>query len=277
MKLDTKELKTITLLYVEDDDVVRSQIKPLMNKLFKKLFIAVDGVDGLEQYKQHQNDIDIIVTDINMPNMNGLDMIEKINELNTSIPVIVTTAHTDSKFILDAINKSVDKYMAKPLQVKELTLNIVNMVLKYRRLNSIENLSKNLAQKSKATDTLGHQLDIVQKQNNYNKAIIDNFIVTFTTDKNGNIVSGSDKFFRYFDFSIDEIVGQNVSILRCDLCTQETFQKLMLKVIHTKKTVVSTYSFKVNNNKSVDCDVTISAIYDKQSLVNGYKFYLDIL
>ncbi len=274
MKLDTKELKTITLLYVEDDDVVRSQIEPLMSKLFKKLFMAVDGADGLKQYKQHQNDIDIIVTDINMPNMNGLDMIEKINELNTSIPVIVTTAHTDSKFILDAINKSVDKYMAKPLQVKELTLNIVNMVLKYRRLNSIESLAKNLVQKSKATDTLSYQLDIVQKQNNYNKAIIDNFVVTFTTDKNGNIASGSDKFFRYFN--LDEIIGQNISILRCDSCTQETFQKLMLKVIHTKKTVVSTYTFQVNN-KSVDCDVTISAIYDKQSLVNGYKFYLDIL
>lgn len=280
MKLDTKELKNITLLYVEDDEMVREQIKPILERLFKYAFIGIDGVDGLEIYKQNKDSIDIVVTDINMPNMNGLEMIAKINELNTSIPIIVTTAHTDSNFMLDAINLNVDKYMSKPIQIKDLTINIVNMVLKYRRQNNIENLAKSLVQKSEETNeltnSLSYKLDVSQKQNNYYKAIIDNLVVTFKIDKSGNIFSGSNKFFRYFNFDKDEIIGQNINIMQSESCEQETFQKLMLRVIHTKKTIVSAYTFKIED-KSIDCDVTISATYDNQSLVNGYILYLDIL
>lgn len=281
MTLDTKELKTITLLYVEDDAIIRDQLQPILEKLFKKAFIAVDGVDGLEIYTQNIENIDIIVTDINMPNMNGLDMIKNINELNTSIPVIVITAHTDSNFMLEAINLNVDKYMPKPIQIKELTVNIVNMVLKYRRLNNIENLAKSLVQKSdksdELTNSLNYKLDISQKENSYNKAIIDNLVITFRVDKNGNILSGSNKFYRYFSFDKDEVIGQSIDIMRCESCNQETFQKLMLKAIHTKKTVVSSYSLKLGDDKTVECDVTMSATYDEQSLVDGYILYLDIL
>ncbi|MEA2018742.1 MAG: response regulator [Campylobacterota bacterium] len=281
MTLDTKELKTITLLYVEDDAIIRDQLQPILEKLFKKAFIAVDGVDGLEIYTQNIENIDIIVTDINMPNMNGLDMIKNINELNTSIPVIVITAHTDSNFMLEAINLNVDKYMPKPIQIKELTVNIVNMVLKYRRLNNIENLAKSLVQKSdksdELTNSLNYKLDISQKENSYNKAIIDNLVITFRVDKNGNILSGSNKFYRYFSFDKDEVIGQSIDIMRCESCNQETFQKMMLKAIHTKKTVVSSYSLKLGDDKTVECDVTMSATYDEQSLVDGYILYLDIL
>lgn len=281
MKLDTAELKKITLLYVEDDEMIRSQLQPILEKLFKKAYIAVDGIDGLEVYKQNKNVIDIIITDINLPNMNGLDMIKNINELNTSIPVIVTTAHTDSNFMLEAINLNVDKYMPKPIQIRELTVNIVNMVLKYKRLNNIENLAKSLVQKSdksdELTNSLSYKLDISEKENKYNKAIIDNLVVTFKIDKYGNITSGSNKFYRYFDFDKDEIIGKNIDVLKCESCTQESFQKLMLKVIHAKKTVVSSYTFKIDNDKSVDCDMTMSATYDNNSLIDGYIVYLDIL
>ena len=281
MKLDTKELKNITILYVEDDQLIREQTWAILNKLFKKVFSAYDGVNGLEIFKEHKNEIDVIVTDINMPNMNGLEMIEAINKIDSSLPTIVTTAHTDSSFLINAIDLNVDKYISKPIQIKDLTISVVDNVLKYRRINNIENLAKNLVTKSSKDDSINssltYKIDRLQKQNNYYKAIIDNMVVTFEVDKNGMIMKVSDKFRRFFNYSVDEIIGQNINILKCENSTQESFQKLMLKAIHTKKTVVSTYSFKTNDDKSIDCDVTLTPNYDDNSLVAGYTIYLDIL
>ncbi len=281
MKLDTKELKNITILYVEDDQLIREQTWAILNKLFKKVFSAYDGENGLEIFKEHKNEIDVIVTDINMPNMNGLEMIGAINKIESSLPTIVTTAHTDSNFLINAIDLNVDKYIAKPIQIKDLTISVVDNVLKYRRINNIENLAKNLVTKSSKDDSINssltYKIDRLQKQNNYYKAIIDNMVVTFEVDKNGMIMKVSDKFRRFFNYSGDEIIGQNINILKCENSTQESFQKLMLKAIHTKKTVLSTYSFKTNDDKSIDCDVTLTPNYDDSSLVAGYTIYLDIL
>jgi len=281
MKLDTKELKTITILYVEDDDLIRTQTFNVFEKLFKNIFVAVDGEDGLTQYKKFQNEIDIVVTDINMPKLNGLEMVEKINDIKLNIPVIVTTAHTDSSFLMNAININVDKYIAKPFQIKELTIAIVESVLKYRRINNMETLAKNLVQKTTKDDDINADLNLkvktLEMQNNYSKAIIDNFVVTFKIDKSGSITEVSDKFLRFFDFSKEEIIGSDMNILRCEECTGESFQKLMLKVIHSKKTMTASYQFRKKDDSIVLCDLTLTPFYNENQLVDGYTVYLDIL
>lgn len=281
MKLDTKELKTITVLYVEDDELIRTQTKTVFEKVFKKVFTAVDGEEGLNVYTEYKDEIDIVVTDINMPKLNGLDMVEKINDITVNIPIVVTTAHTDSTFLMNAINISVDKYIAKPFQIKELTISIVESVLKYRRINNMETLAKNLVQKTNKSEDINTDLNIkvqhLETQNNYNKAIIDNFVITFKIDKNGIITDVSDKFIRFFGFSKEDILGKDMNILRCEACNQESFQKLMLKVIYTKKTTTAPYQFKVTEDKVVICDLTLTPFYNENQLVDGYTVYLDIL
>jgi len=280
LKLDTKELKTITILYVEDDTLVRNQTKQILDKIFFKVFIASDGKEGLEVFRTNQEHIDAVVTDINMPNMSGLEMIERINEINHSIPTIVTTAHADAKFLMSAIDINVDKYLSKPIQVKELTTSIVNIVLKYRRIHNIENLAKSLVSRSSKDHDLNNsliaQVDMLKKENNYLKAIIDNLVVTFKIDKNGFITETSDKFLRFFSFSKDEIIGKNINILKCEDYKQESFQKLMLKAIHIKKTITSTYAFKTNKSQSIHCEITLTPQYDSELLVSGYIVHIDI-
>lgn len=281
MKLDTKELKTITLLYVEDDAVVMEQTSIVLTKLFKKVYCANDGQEGLEVFKAHSDDIDAVVTDINMPNMNGIDMLKQINEINHSIPTIVTTAHTDSKFLMDAIEINVDKYISKPTQVKELTVAIVNNVIKYRKINNLEIIAKGLVQKtSKDSDInsdLSTRLDYCQKQNNYYQAIIENLVITFQVDKNGIITQVSDKFCRFFGYGKSEIIGESINILKCQNCTQESFQKIMLKAIRSKKSVVTQLTITTNDGKSFNCDSTLTANYDENALVGSYTIYLDII
>ncbi|MEA3513558.1 MAG: response regulator, partial [Campylobacterota bacterium] len=281
MKLNTAELKKITILYVEDDEVVRLQTKTVFEKLFKKVYIGYDGENGLEIYKLNKSDIDIVITDINMPNMDGLTMIKKINNIHNSIPTIVTTAHTDSKHLLNAIDRNVDKYITKPIQIKELTVAIFELVAKYKRAENIESLAKNLALKTTKDDKqnieLNNMIDIVRNQNIHLKTVIENLVVKFETDKNGIITEVTNKFTRFFGYNKNDIIGKDINILKSSSCEQESFQKMMLKAIHTKKTVVSSYTFETKEKKPFDAEVTMTPKYSEDALVSGYTFYLDIL
>ena len=282
MKLDTKKLKTITLLYVEDDEAIRTQTFLLFEKIFKKVYVAQDGQVGLDTYTKNQDNIDIIVSDINMPNMSGLVMIENINNIQKiSIPKIITTAHTDSENLLNAMDIHVDKYIRKPVQIKDLTVSIVDLVSKYRRSNKIESLAKGLVIKSnnddKKTQELSYLLNIRTKENELYKTIIDDYVSKFRTDKNGMIIEVTPKFNRLFDYTDDEIIGENINKLRCTSCSQESFQKLMLKAIHSKQMITSTHTFTTNTDKSIVCDVTMTLEYGSDSLVSGYTFYLDMI
>lgn len=279
MTLDTKQLQQISILYVEDDAIVRAQTEKILTKLFKKVYVAVDGKEGLDIYKKSSDDIDIVITDINMPKLNGLDMIDQINNMTKSIPTIVTSAHSDSSNLLKAIDANVDKYIAKPIQIKELTVTVVELVVKYKRVNNIENLAKSLVQKTTQSDKehseLNSELELLKNQNSYLNSIIDNMVLNCKIDKNGKIIEVSNKFKSFFDNS--EIMGQNISVLRCETCVQETFQKLMLRAIHSKKTVMSNYTLITSSGRKINTDVTLTPFYSQGALVDGYIIYIDIL
>ncbi len=282
MKLDTKQLKTISILYVEDDEMIYKQTFDLFNKIFKKVYLAKDGVEGLEIFKEHSGNIDIIITDINMPKMNGLDMITNINKLKVQRkPVIITSAYTDSDFIINSIDLNVDKYITKPIQIKGLTIIIVNLVLQYRKSNKIESLTKDLIVKNNKDTSEKSKLSLLLsktlKENEFYKSIVENYVCRFDTDKNGIIDEISPKFKRLFGYDNDDIIGENINSIKCITCNGESFQKMMLTAIHTKDIVLSTHSFTTKANKSILCDVSMSPKYGDDSLICGYTFYLDII
>lgn len=118
MGADISMLKDLRILYVEDDEFSRNNMIFLLNMIFKEVLCAGDGEEGLELFSSNYNDgkqIDIILSDINMPKMNGIDMIKNIRELDNNIPVIFLTAYSDSNYLLDAIKLHVSEYIIKPM------------------------------------------------------------------------------------------------------------------------------------------------------------------
>ena len=73
-----KQTKTLSLLYVEDDDQTRKGTLETLTLFFERITLAVDGQDALERFQA--GDFDLIITDINMPNLDGIEMIKKIKE-----------------------------------------------------------------------------------------------------------------------------------------------------------------------------------------------------
>lgn len=129
-------LKGITILYAEDEASLREITLNILKGFTKKQFVAKDGAEGLDLFKTNQDEIDLIITDVNMPKMNGLEMIKEIKSINPNIPIIVATAFSNTEYLLEAIDIGVDKYVLKPIDMKKL-LQIMSQSLLYHELKEL--------------------------------------------------------------------------------------------------------------------------------------------
>lgn len=128
----------ITALYVEDEDTIKQTVFSVFSKLFKEFILAENGLDGLEKFKEKEADIQIIITDINMPKMNGLDMSREIRKIDKDIPIIITTAHNDKEFLHKAIEVGITKFVTKPMDMKNLLETIKNSLSSVFLKNQLE-------------------------------------------------------------------------------------------------------------------------------------------
>ncbi|TAN42512.1 MAG: response regulator [Nitrospirae bacterium] len=108
----------LSVLYVEDDPETQKIIADILKRRFSELYLASNGSEGLLAYEQHRPDI--VVTDIRMPEMGGIEMAGKIMEINNDARIILTTAHSDTEYLIDAINIGVGQYVLKPIDTNAL-------------------------------------------------------------------------------------------------------------------------------------------------------------
>ncbi len=113
-----KKLKTLTILYAEDEEGIRKNIADSLRYYVKEVLEAKNGQMALEIYLEKKPDI--ILSDIHMPILNGIDFIKKVRETDIHTPVIMITAHTDKKYLLDAVELHMEKYIVKPVDIDEL-------------------------------------------------------------------------------------------------------------------------------------------------------------
>ena len=137
-----KQSQHIKLLYVEDDPVAREFTEVIFEELFSDITVAVDGRDGLEKFKE--NDIDMIITDISMPHMNGFEMIEQIRKINKNISIVILSAYSEAEYFMKGIKLGVDGYLLKPFDMEQF-LAIVSSVIKSIQLKKeIINLNERM-------------------------------------------------------------------------------------------------------------------------------------
>ncbi len=118
--------KKPTILYVEDEKQVRDELTNFLEYFSSKLYVAVDGREGFELYKENQ--IDIVISDINMPNMNGIEMTKHIKTIDENQHIILTTAHSESHYFIDAIECQVEGYLLKPIDLDMLESKLKKII-----------------------------------------------------------------------------------------------------------------------------------------------------
>ena len=106
------------LLFVENEAFIRKIAVAVLKPYFEVVDEACDGVEALEMYESHHPDL--IITDIEMPNMDGLELCKQIRKKDKYIPIIITTAYTPTEYLLEAIGLNLVKYLLKPIEEARL-------------------------------------------------------------------------------------------------------------------------------------------------------------
>jgi len=116
MNLDA--LKNLSILYVEDEALIRQNAVEYLSRYCHTVYEAKDGVEGLKMFNTYKPDI--IISDINMPRLNGLDFASIVRETDKTTPIIIATAHTQTEYLLKAIELQLVKYLIKPITSEKL-------------------------------------------------------------------------------------------------------------------------------------------------------------
>ena len=113
-----ENFKKYTVLYIEDDEGVRTINSRFLKRMFDKLYEAKDGEEGYELYKKYHPDI--ILTDIKMPKLDGISLAKKIRKDDENTKIIISTAFSDKEYLIEAIELKLEKYIIKPLTNRNL-------------------------------------------------------------------------------------------------------------------------------------------------------------
>ncbi|MDP3290934.1 MAG: response regulator [Sulfuricurvum sp.] len=108
----------LSVLYVEDNDKVREETAEIFKLLFAKVETASNGQEGIEKYNYEP--YDIVITDINMPRLNGIEMIFQIREINPEQKIIAISAHDEPETLISMMRKGVSTFLLKPISHDEM-------------------------------------------------------------------------------------------------------------------------------------------------------------
>ena len=243
--------KSLNILYVEDNVGVVASTLPLFEEIFKKVIVAYDGLDGLAKF--NENHIDIIITDINMPNLNGLDMLKKIKKLDKTVPSIIMTAYSELEYYKEAIDINVKGYIIKPLELDEilekLKCIVEEKIEKDLKTNKIDFL---LESNAKLID-IGYQIS-TQKNHQKLLEIILKGAQSLSSADGGTLYSYN-KADKTLEFKI--VLNQSLDIQNTDCLSISSWKSLDL------------YDKKKNINKTHVA--VLSAIEDR--LINIHDIY----
>lgn len=135
----SKELK---VLYVEDNEEARSSTFDTLSEFFEDIETAENGLEALGKFENTM--YDLIITDINMPKMNGIDMVAKIRETNTHIPILIISAYSDSGYFMETIRLGVEGYLLKPIELQQFISMVSKTVEKIKMRKELERYHKYL-------------------------------------------------------------------------------------------------------------------------------------
>jgi len=133
------KLSQIKVLYVEDDELIREELAETLEFDVKELIVAENGEDGLEKFKKYNPDL--VISDVKMPKMDGLAMSKEIKLLSAKTPIIITTAFSDSDYLMKAIEIGIDRYVLKPIDIDKLydALEELATILLYEKEKEVQN------------------------------------------------------------------------------------------------------------------------------------------
>lgn len=269
--------KGLHVLYVEDSATMRSITTKMLANYFDHIDVAVDGVEGLEYYKtfrtQHESHYDIIITDLEMPNMGGKELCQLVLEFDPQQEIIVISSNNDALNIIELINLGITKFIPKPIDPQKLAFVIGDIArnLYFKRLKEEEfdeiNEYNVLLKEREALHlkTLEQNIKILSE---FNDALDASSIVS-KTDPDGIITYVNEKFCTLSGYTREELIGKPHSIVNSKEMASSFYAKVW-RTITAKKNYKGTFKNRKKGGAIFYIETLIKPIVDHNDEVIEY-------
>jgi PAS domain S-box-containing protein len=237
------ELKKLDLLFVDDNENIREMAKELFSQLFKSIKLASNGKEAQEILKN--NTFDVVITDINMPDIDGFELTKHIKQNYPETIVIFLSAFFDTDTLLTAIDLDVEGFLLKPFDLDKF-LSTMKNIISYKL-------------------ELQKQIHLLQQ---YRK-IVDESLIVSKTDLNGNITYINDAFEKISGFTKEELIGQPHSIVRHPDVKPEVFKELWDTILN-KKTWKGLIKNRKKNGESYYVESIVKPIFDNDGNIKEF-------
>ncbi len=251
LKESITHLQHATILYVEDEAAAREEIRFFLENKVKQLHICENGDEALEFYQLHQEEIDIIITDIQMPKMNGLEMAEVIKADNPDMPIIITSAFNDNAYLFRAIETGINHYVTKPV-------NLLQLLQKCAGIMKTKNLQQAFIKTKNSLE-------------NYQNAINHSMLLS-KCDLEGNITYINDKLCKLSGYMKEELLGKKEHILWAESEITEGKYNALFQTLQKEHYYHDSITYQTKEGARLVVDITAFAIIDENNDCEGYLF-----
>ena len=255
-----KQAKNLTVLYVEDENIVREATCELLLNYFEHIDVAVDGEDGLTRYndffKVNNKFYDLIITDINMSKMSGIDMTKEMLKLNSQQDIIIVSAYNDSERLQKLMELGISNFVSKPITSIELTKflekAIKSIYLKIKEKDEFTKIQK-----------LNHELDALVNS-------FDTYVIASRTDLKGRITYASKAYEIISGYKEEELIGKPHSIVRHPDMPSSAF-KDMWQTIQSEKLWVGEVKNLKKDGSHYWVHSSVAPYYNEKGVHIGYS------
>jgi PAS domain S-box-containing protein len=236
----------INLLYVEDEPIIAETMMSYFEYRVRNSFYAKDGVEALEILRSEH--IDVVLTDMVMPKMDGLSLIKEIKSSPKLVRVAVLSAFDDSDKLTQCIELGVERFFKKPVELQKIESYLVRVD---------ENLSakKELKQTTKLLEQ-------------YKKAVDESAIVSIT-NKDGVIEYANDEFCRITGYDSEELLGNTHALVKSPATKEEKLEGLW-STIESKSIWKGVFENKAKDGSSYYVKATVVPLLNSEGEVENY-------
>lgn len=163
-------LKNFNILYLEDDVDLLKHTSDVLEDFVNKIYKATNSIEAMNFILNEK--IDVIISDIELEDENGINFLKYLRNKDINTPAILTTAYTDTNYLIEAIKLKVENYIVKPINIKELLDTLYKVLLPKikefelkKNINIIKTIS--IITDSKQVDIVKHIFNNLNEDNHF--------------------------------------------------------------------------------------------------------------
>jgi len=206
-----EQTRELSILFAEDHDELRENTTDILKYFFKRVDSVSNGVEAFEYYAENlnkNNKYDLVLTDIQMPKMNGVVLTQKIYELYPKQCVVVLSAHDTTEYLLPLINLGIEQFIKKPIDYQEL-LKVLLVIAKKINFKEETQISHQNIYFDKTTYFNKETKSLIENKNSLYLTKYEIIFLMLLSTKVGKIHSNED-IVNYFNDEDESIDSQNI-------------------------------------------------------------------